>query len=221
MFCIYYHWNTILRYMENVENPPGNSGKTGKPGKRVRIAHCVGCTNEWTARNGNEEKPSRCPVCGSRNVKWRDECTQGELMKPGNSVENVEKPFSNVELPPENMENDTVNYGKPGFPVENRTYEDRPPKPAVIPVLTPDKSSGKTPAGKTTLKEIQENFTGIPVYPLIWIMGILGAVGLVFFLIRQRKTRHRKDQEPATTEPEPIRYESRAAAMMRQKLGSY
>jgi len=175
--------------MENVEKPLENSGKTGKPPRRDRPARCLTCSNEWTARNGNEEKPSRCPVCGSRNVKWRDECDAGELGKDGNAMENMENQFSGVEngggkveLPLENVENGT---GK----LENgeKLLE---PKPTIkTPVIPPVENIGKDGMEKVTLEEIQKNFTGIPVFPLIWIMGIIGVFGLIWFLVGQAKKR--------------------------------
>ena len=92
-----------MENMENMENPSETGGKTGKPPRRDRVARCA-CTNEWTARNGNEEKPSRCPVCGSRNVKWRDECTGEELGNTRNPLENAENIIPGVEIPTENAE---------------------------------------------------------------------------------------------------------------------
>ena len=173
--------------MENVEKPLENSGKTGKPPRRDRPARCLTCSNEWTARNGNEEKPSRCPVCGSRNVKWRDECDAGELGKDGNAMENMENQFSsvengggNVELPLEKVENGT---GKLEKPLEN---------------------TGNDGMEKPTLEEIKKNFTGIPIYPLIWIMGIIGVFGLIWFLVgavkKRREVRHRAVAESQTRE---------------------
>lgn len=175
--------------MENTELPLENSGKTGKPPRRDRPARCLTCTNEWTAQNGNEEKPSRCPVCGSRLVKWRDECTSEELGKSGNTMENVENQFSGVEngggkveLPLEKLEN---GIGK----VEN--VENPPdPKPTIkTPVIPPVENGGKDGMEKPTLAEIQKNFTGIPIYPLIWVMGIIGVFGLIWFLVGQAKKR--------------------------------
>ncbi len=65
---------------------------TGKPPKRDRVAWCS-CGNEWLAHNGNEKKPFRCPICKSRSVKWRDECTAAELEKRKNPLETeTEKP---------------------------------------------------------------------------------------------------------------------------------
>lgn len=195
-------------YMENDGSPTENAGKTGKAEKRIRIAYCVGCTNEWTARNGNENKPSRCPVCGSRVVKWRDECTPEEIAKGRlNRISALE----NTENRPENLEN-------PDIPTGNSN--ERPVSSGVNdPTTRHGAAAAVIPApGKVTLEEIQKGFIGIPAYPLILLMGILGAVGIVFFLIRRAKTRRRVDQEPK--EPEPIR-ESRAEAMMRQKLGGY
>lgn len=190
-------------YMENVENgigklekPLENGGKTGKPHRRDRPARCLTCTNEWTARNGNEEKPSRCPVCGSRLVKWRDECTDEELGKTGKPLENMENQFSGmengggkVELPLEKLGN---GIGKLENPLENvEKMENSPdPKPAIktsdIPCV---ENTGKDGMEKVTLEEIQKNFTGIPVFPLIWIMGIIGVFGLIWFLVGQAKKR--------------------------------
>lgn len=147
------------------------------------------CTNEWTARNGNEDKPSRCPVCGSRLVKWRDECTSEELGKTGNAMENMENQFSGVEngggkveLPLEKVENGTGKLEKVENPPE--------PKPTIkTPVIPPVENCGKDGMEKVTLEEIQKNFTGISAFPLILILGIVGVFGLIWFLVGQAKKR--------------------------------
>lgn len=40
---------------------------------KKRIAHCLGCGNEWLARTGNNKNPSKCTICGSRRCIWKDE----------------------------------------------------------------------------------------------------------------------------------------------------
>lgn len=187
--------------MENLEKPLENSGK--RP-RRDRVARCSVCTNEWIARNGNEDKPSRCPVCSSRVVKWRDECAPDELGTSGKATGNH---FTGMELPPENVVNATE---KPELPQDPRPALKNPEAPAVKPV-------GKPAPGKDTLEEIQKNFTGIPAYPLILLLGIVGLAGVVFFFRGRGKIRIVKNQKPHTP-PTPV-YEGRAVEVMRQRLG--
>lgn len=206
-----------MENMENMENPSETGGKTGKPPRRDRVARCA-CTNEWTARNGNEEKPSRCPVCGSRNVKWRDECTGEELGKTGKPPENMENQFSSVENGGGKVEKPLENVEKQIF---NSVTGDTYPIKAKSSKIADRETTGKTPPESTgenlTLDDIQKNYKGIPIFPFIWMLGLLGAAGLIWFLLGRRKK-----HVPAYPEPEQIRRpEGRAEAMMRQKLGGF
>ena len=55
------------------------------------------------------------------------------------------------------------------------------------------------------------------LFPFIWMLGLIGAAGLIWFLLGRRKK-----HVPAYPEPEQIRRpEGRAEAMMRQKLGGF
>jgi len=165
--------------MENVELPLETSGKSGKRPRRDRVARCSVCTNEWPARNGNEDKPSRCPVCGSTVVKWRDECTPEEMGESGKAAENMESRLFGVELPPEKVENSP----EPESTIKTQDF------PLV-------ENSGKDGMEKPTLEDIQKNFKGIPVFPLIWILGIIGVFGLIWFLHGQVEKRRIRRKIP-------------------------
>ena len=87
--------NSLENNVSTVEDNSKNDGRTPIPSeqameasvskkkvklpKRKRTAVCLTCTNEWIANNGNEEKPSRCPVCGSRNLKWKEKETSSRV----------------------------------------------------------------------------------------------------------------------------------------------
>jgi hypothetical protein len=200
--------------MENTELPLENSGKTGKPPRRDRVARCV-CSNEWTAHNGNEEKPSRCPVCKSRDVKWRDECTDEELGNTGkplefqnSSMENQNSTDGKMELPLEKPEKQISNsVTGNSYPIKTKSSK------------IPDKeTTGKDDLEFQSLEEIQKNFTGIPALPLILLMGLLGVAGLIFFLWGQAKKR-REARLRKVAKPQEIPYEGRAVEIMRQRLG--
>jgi len=104
-------------------------------------------------------------------------------------MENMENQFSGmengggkVELPLENVENGTGKLEK----MEN------PPdlKPTIkTPVIPPAENGGKDGMENPTLEDIQKNFKGIPLYPLIWTLGIIGVFGLIWFLRGQAKKR--------------------------------
>jgi len=208
--------------MENVEKPPENGGKTGKPPRRDRVARCV-CSNEWTAHNGNEEKPSRCPVCKSRDVKWRDECTDQELGNAGkplenqnSSVENQNSTDGKMELPLEKPEKQISNsVTGNSYPVKTKSSKisdkDSTGKQDEenIGYILPDGSGFAVgtiygPDEKPTLEEIQKNYQGIPALPLILFMGLLGVGGLIWFLWGQAKKRRRVSQKI----PYPVEYQT-------------
>ena len=65
--------------------------------KSPRVARCMVCSNEWVARDGSKKKPSRCPECLSRSVKWRDECEP-------NPDELTEEPVPEEDIPEEEEE---------------------------------------------------------------------------------------------------------------------
>ena len=68
--------------MTDEKNREEVAEKREKPPRRLRVAKCLHCSNEWRARNGNEKKPSKCPECGTRAVVWRDEYTPDLSMNP-------------------------------------------------------------------------------------------------------------------------------------------
>lgn len=168
--------------------------ETEKPDKlppRKRIARCLVCSNEWGARNGNEPKPSRCPECKTRSVKWRDECTEEELKKV--KLEELpetpeEEPVKPEELPEE-------------LPAENEPLKEQPifKKSDVI---IPER---KEP-DNTTLETIEKDLKGQVIgLPLIMLIGVVGMFGVVLICFRQAKKRLSKPQSQIIQQiPQPI-----------------
>lgn len=177
--------------MENTELPLAKGGKSGKTPRRDRPAKCLNCTNEWMGRNGNEDKPSRCPVCGSRSVKWRDECADYGLGSSENTVETPISTAGNGEMLPENDTGNLENLPEPESASKNQHFP-------------PVENIGKDDPENQTLEEIQKNFTGIPALPLILFMGIIGVFGLIWFLVGQAKNRRRLPQKI----PYPVEYQT-------------
>lgn len=176
-----------------MENTTSESGKpVGNPtGKRV--ARCLTCGNEWLPRDGATEKPSRCPECKKRNVKWRDLCTPEELILRKDDVGKVEEP------PEEPLENTTENNPVDPETVENHGKEavEKTKKPAKSKSSVENESVlGVAPASR--FSSVEKPDTGIvgkiPVVPLVLIIGVLGAIGGAVFLFRKTRKKIKNTQ---------------------------
>ena len=147
-----------------------NTEMPDAPAKVPRVALCLTCSNEWMARDGSQKKPSRCPECLSRKVKWRDECKPEEEKL----TEIKEEP---VEIP------DTAEAELPEEPQEKE------PQSRKIHVL-PAPPVQKMKAEPVTLAEIQEDMKGrINGLPLVFVFGGLVLVGIISMSFRRRKAR--------------------------------
>lgn len=178
--------------MTDEKNREEVTEKREKPPRRLRVAKCLHCSNEWRARNGNEKKPSKCPECGTRAVVWRDEYTPDLSMNPEENpitdgiterkTENITEHNREEPRKTENIEDyeeeevgfilpddSGVAFGVVGEPENNREEEE----------------------WGTDLKDITEKMKNSinPVF-LVWIIGGLGVAGLVLFLVRKSKNRH-------------------------------
>ena len=141
--------------------------------KSPRIARCMVCSNEWVARDGSKKKPSRCPECLSRSVKWRDECEP-------NPDELTEEPIPEVEIPEE--EEEISGYILPDG------------SGAAFGVVG-------TPDEEASLEAIAKRTSRINPIGFVFVIGALAAAGIAFFLLRKGK-RHTKKQGGKTQEQE-------------------
>lgn len=132
--------------------------------KSPRVARCMVCSNEWVARDGSKKKPSRCPECLSRSVKWRDECEP-------NPDELTEEAVPEVEIPEEED-------GIAGYVLPDGSGA------AFGVVGTPDEEA--------TLESITKNAPKINPIGFVFVIGALAAAGLAFFLLRKGKGQPKK-----------------------------
>lgn len=72
---------------ENTEKKGEVPEKTRE--KRERVAVCLVCTNEWVSRTGNAPKPAKCPVCGTKKCRWKDEMGGENTEKKGEIKEKI------------------------------------------------------------------------------------------------------------------------------------
>lgn len=201
--------------MTDEKNREEVAEKREKPPRRLRVAKCLHCSNEWRARNGNEKKPSKCPECGTRAVVWRDEYTPDLSMNPEDNTitdgiterktENTTEQNREEPRKTENFEDyeeeeagfilpdgSGVAFGVVGEPENNREEEEEKP----------------------TLEGITEKMKNSinPMF-VVWIIGGLGLFALFLFLVRKAKNRHsvrpvtHPVEEPPTVEFTP-RYRS-------------
>lgn len=189
--------------MEKVETEPQTQVETKpqKPPKKQRVARCLECSNEWTASNGNEKKPSRCPLCKSRDVKWRDECTGNEIPKK-QLQRTTNKPAPEPE-PPKVEKVETPKQEPEEAPEE-------------IPKMPEQKAAQTKPEPR---QEPDEEFTyddakqAIPAFPMQGIVILLGLAAIaaaVFFLVRKGKISlpfgsRKADEAPKQQAPTPVR----------------
>lgn len=201
--------------MEKVETPTLPDESVNPEQKRERVARCIECSNEWVATNGNESKPSRCPACMSRDVKWRDECTGDEVSRKDLKSTLSSKKTAVKKAAPEPE--------KVSAPVTKKTAAKK-----AAPKRNPDGSFAKKSAlsepeaskSEVELKEISESETPLydkvfkkeeppegteniskeftyedavritPKFPMQSIVFVFGALALVFvvlFLVRKIK----------------------------------
>ena len=161
--------------MEKVETEPQPKVETKpqKPPRRNRVARCIECSNEWKASNGNEKKPSRCPACKSRDVKWRDECTGDEIPKKDLQV-NKAKPAPAPEPPkPENVE--------PPKPEPEKVPEEKPEM--TEPTPAPRKPEPRQePEEEFTYEDAKQAIPALPMQGIVIILGLCAIAAAVFFL---------------------------------------
>ena len=164
--------------METDGNQTETSGKE-KTEPRKRVAHCKNCTYEWNASNGNEKKPSRCPLCKSRSVVWRDECSKEELSRnnrpvnPAPSGQQTEE----HEVPPEDPPN-------------------LPPGKQEKPEQVPKKEG-------FSREDAEKAISPIPMQSIILLLGVGLVIAAVFFLRRKGKAARREPETKAPQQTSP------------------
>ena len=176
--------------MEN-NNPPE------VPANVPRVARCMVCSNEWVARDGSKDKPSRCPECKSRNVKWRDLCEDEVPKLTENTTEAAEIITETAEEPTE-------------------TPEEKPEK------VTAKSSAAvrrkKEEEEEVSLEEITEKMKGgINPKFIVWVIGGIGLIGVSLMVFRERKERMCK----AERERQRMEEEKRAANVAPLELLRY
>ena len=167
--------------METDGNQTETPGKE-KPEPRKRVAHCKNCTYEWNASNGNEKKPSRCPLCKSRSVVWRDECSKEELSRNNRQVNPAPsgQQTEEHEVPPENhRELPKVNL-------------EQPEKTEQVP-----KKEG------FSREDAEKAISPIPMQSIILLLGVGLVIAAVFFLRRKGKAARREPETKAPQQTSP------------------
>lgn len=208
--------------MENMEtvNPPQEEAL--QPERVERVARCIECSNEWIATNGNEPKPSRCPVCMSRDVKWRDECTGEEISKKDvkKTLKKATKPKSKRAPPKRNPDGSFAKSAvvssvtTTGSPVSNlpaeatsthsiQQIQQRPPEP--------DYEEEDGEEEEFTYEDAKAAIPRIPMQTIVLLLGAAAVVCGILFLIRKSKERnlirreaHKEEAPEAPRRPTPM-----------------
>lgn len=135
--------------------------------KSPRVARCMVCSNEWVARDGSKKKPSRCPECLSRSVKWRDECEP-------NPDELTEEAAPEEDIPEEEEEEVVFTVESDGSKTAKRILTDED-------FLTTE-----------ALEHMGKSTSRINPIGFVFVIGALAAAGLAFFLLRKGKGQPKK-----------------------------
>ena len=177
--------------MEKTEtvNPPVET----PPEAVKRVARCLECSNEWIASNGAEKKPSRCPTCMSRDVKWRDECTGDEISKK--ELKSTVKRRTTKRAPQKRNANGSFAKSKPDAEPEEdiqtqapaaepEPIPPRPPTPAPMQVSNPQPQAyeEEDEEEEFTYQDAVNAVPKIPMQTVVLLLGAAAAVGVFFFL---------------------------------------
>lgn len=212
--------------MEKVETPDLTDETTKtEPERLERVARCIECSNEWIAMNGNEPKPSRCPSCMSRDVKWRDECTGEEVSK-----KEVKKTLKKKTMPKTETKTETKTKTKRPAPKQNPdgTFARKNPVAAPEPekeyviepkYIPPPEYDPKAVEFKPKAAGVDnEKFTyedavrlapKIPMQSIVFLMAAAALVFGVLFLVRKSKGLrhlHHEEAHDETQEPSQLPY---------------
>ena len=181
------------------KNCEEDAKKRAKPPRRVRVAKCLKCSNEWHARNGNEKKPSKCPECGTRAVVWRDEYTPDLTMTDENTT-NTDGITENIT---ENNREEVRKSEKIEEPEEEEDiFELSDASEAVFGDVDEHENNCEMEEEEPTLENITKKMKGgiNPMF-VVWILGALGVFAVFLFLVRKAKSR--SNARPVTRQTAP------------------
>lgn len=181
--------------------------------RRTRVARCIECSYEWISSNGNAKKPSRCPLCKSRDVKWRDECDGTEISKRDlkAGIVKPEPPAPTPEPEPQTPEPEPEpEPERAPEPVE--TPKPKPKKKEVEKMEKMDDDYEDYDDEEFTFEDAKNALPSIPMQSIVVLMGIAAAAAAVWFLMRKgilpnpfsRKPAPQPQTEPK--KPQPVRY---------------